>query len=289
MNAVKQAPKYAPFLSPIYKILEKKACFSSGYVPSDSIDIKPDAKEISFLMFGDFGSGNDDQRRVSLASAKSCEKHGCDFVLLLGDNFIQKGVSGLDDPQFQSKFEDMYPHDLPFYAILGNHDLCGNWRAQIEYSEHSKRWIMPDVDYSFQAGPMELLGINTSCTVRSLWSIQRPKRKAWRLVFGHRPLVSAGRHRSMNWLEKRFILSAKPDFYCSGHNHVLEHLKWHGIDQITSGGGGSPIHHEDLDTKAAEYLHEGFGYSIINVTMNYMEVLFYDDQGNKLYEYQRHI
>ena len=48
---------------------------------------------------------------------------GFGFVVLLGDNFYEDGVASVDDPQWQTKFEDPYANiDLPFYAVLGNHD-----------------------------------------------------------------------------------------------------------------------------------------------------------------------
>ena len=68
---------------------------------------------------------------------------------MMGDNFIQHGVENLDDPQFQEKFEKVYTQKVPFYPVLGNHDLQGNWRAQVEYTNHSERWTMPDSSYDF--------------------------------------------------------------------------------------------------------------------------------------------
>ena len=268
-------------------LLERKACCSPQIQINKPLDLQPEADEIRILLLGDTGSGDGDQRRVAEASAKTCDERGGDLVLLLGDNFIQHGVSGIQDPQFRSKFEDIYPHDLPFYAILGNHDLRGNWRAQVEYTNHSTRWIMPDVNYAFRAGPVELLGINTTCTICSLWTLQHPRTCPWRLVFGHRALVTQGRHRGMNWLERRFVRASTPDLYCSGHNHLLEHVHWQGIDQITSGGGGNPIHPADLNAAPAEFLHEGFGYVWLHFCGTELVARFFDDHGAELYGFQR--
>jgi len=287
--AINSAAKPTFWPRAVQDLLERKACCSSEIPIQKPLDCRPDSDDIRILLLGDTGSGDDDQRRVAEASAKTCDERGCDLVLLLGDNFIQDGVSGIRDPQFRSKFEDIYPHDLPFYAILGNHDLRGNWRAQVEYTNHSKRWVMPDVNYAFRSGPVELLGINTTCTICSLWTIQHPRTRPWRLVFGHRALVTQGRHRGMNWLERRFVRASAPDLYCSGHNHLLEHVHWHGIDQITSGGGGNPIHHADLNAAPAEFLHEGLGYVWLHFRGTELDVRFFDDHGTALYGFRRNL
>ena len=56
---------------------------------------------------------------VATASARTCDELGCDLVLMLGDNFIQHGVSSVDDPQWISKWKRCGPAGA-FYPILGN-------------------------------------------------------------------------------------------------------------------------------------------------------------------------
>ena len=150
------------------KTLERKACFSAGIEVNRPLDILPGAEEIRVLLLGDWGSGSIEQKNIAKKSAITCDQLGCDLVLMMGDNFIQHGVENLDDPQFQEKFEKVYTQKAPFYPVLGNHDVQGNWRAQVEYTNHSDRWTMPDSSYDFLGGPVQFLGINTSCTVCSL-------------------------------------------------------------------------------------------------------------------------
>ncbi|MBL9107498.1 MAG: metallophosphoesterase [Myxococcales bacterium] len=54
-----------------------------------------------------------------------------DFGILLGDNFYVSGVSGVsgvDDPQWQDKFELPYSDlTFPIYAVLGNHDCSAEY------------------------------------------------------------------------------------------------------------------------------------------------------------------
>jgi len=44
------------------------------------------------------------------------------------DNFYAGGVSSVDDPQFDFKFEQVYTDaalQIPWFPILGDHDHCG--------------------------------------------------------------------------------------------------------------------------------------------------------------------
>jgi N-acetylmuramoyl-L-alanine amidase len=61
---------------------------------------------------GDTGTGGPDQFKVAGAIFQTCASSGCDFGLLLGDNFYPDGVSSADDPQRKTKFEQ------PYFAVL---------------------------------------------------------------------------------------------------------------------------------------------------------------------------
>ena len=268
--------------------LERKACFSAGIEVNRPLDILPGAEEIRVLLLGDWGSGSIEQKNIAEKSAVTCDQLGCDLVLMMGDNFIQHGVENLDDPQFQEKFEKVYTQKVPFYPVLGNHDLQGNWRAQVEYTNHSDRWTMPDSSYDFLGGPVQFMGINTSCTVCSLWKLLSPRTTQWRVVFGHRPIQSQGRHRGMNWLEKKFLRSSSAQLYCCGHNHILEHYNMGNMDQITSGGGGSPLENEKVKSSPeAEFLHPNHGYVWVHFNQEKLYAKFFDQNGEEVYQFSR--
>src|SRR3989338_11070312 len=81
---------------------------------------------VSFLTFGDWGTGGVHQWVVSLEMEKYCKYHECEFVVTLGDNFYEQGITAETEDQWITKFERMYHHlNIPFYAILGNHDMEG--------------------------------------------------------------------------------------------------------------------------------------------------------------------
>jgi tartrate-resistant acid phosphatase type 5 len=253
-----------------------------------SIHVKPRSDEIRMLILGDTGSGSEDQWQVARASAGTCAEKGCDLAFLLGDNFIQNGVTGVDDPQFQAKFETVYPHNIPFFAVLGNHDLKGDWRAQIAYTNRSRRWTMPDVNYQFEAGPVFVQAINSTCTIRSLWTLFKSSRKPWRILCCHKPLVTNGRHPGMLGLERWFVERAGVQLVFAGHNAGLEHLRYRQIDQVVSGGGGTSLpDFVDRSSPYKRFHHHGFGYVWTHFTRDEVQSVYYDSSGSEIYRFRR--
>src|SRR4051794_19915074 len=81
-----------------------------------------DAGIVRFIALGDTGKGNPGQYQVGAAMGTHCATFGCDFVVLLGDNFYPNGVGSTDDPQWETAFKKPYETvNVPFYAVLGNH------------------------------------------------------------------------------------------------------------------------------------------------------------------------
>ena len=156
------------------------------------------AAPVRFLATGDFGEGNVEQYRVAKAMKKVCDERGCDFVLGLGDNFYDIGVSGVEDPQFQTKFEAPYAElAKTFYMSLGNHDNshdpvlnnpvvsmalgelagtvqsvgAGHWydAGNREVAYHAvdangdgSKWYMPARFYQFQKKDVEFFALDTN-------------------------------------------------------------------------------------------------------------------------------
>ncbi|OGG98410.1 MAG: hypothetical protein A2508_05740 [Candidatus Lambdaproteobacteria bacterium RIFOXYD12_FULL_49_8] len=223
-----------------------------------------------------------------MAAEQIASARGADLVLLLGDNFIQEGVADLEDPQWQSKFEEIYRLDLPFFAVLGNHDFKGNYLAQIHYSEKNRRWRMPAATYQFEAGPVAFYAVNTTCSICSFWSLFKKTAQPWRVAFGHHPVLSSGRHGSMLSLERWVVKKSGVQFYLSGHHHLLEHIALEGLDQITSGAGGTNLNEtaeRDLAGKAFYRLDHGFVWA--HFTQTQASFHFFDTQGEEHYQFSR--
>src|SRR6266446_1862090 len=122
--------------------------------------------EVNIIIMGDWGNSKETQKKTATTMASYVEKTGRGFnaTLLAGDNFYVK-LSGVQDYQWQSLFEDMYDAKklaMPFYVALGNHDYEQN-KAQIERDYARKnpdsRWKYPGKWYrlDFPAKPAKPL------------------------------------------------------------------------------------------------------------------------------------
>lgn len=247
-----------------------------------------DSQEVRLLFVGDTGTGGDSQRAVARQLESLCTAIDPTGVVLLGDNFYMTGVDSVSDPLWDSRFEKMYGGEclekIPFYAVLGNHDYRSVPEAQIAYTrERGGRWTMPARYYSLRFGSLLEIGVADTnipdrCGIPQLcsvdWLIDKLKssRVTWKILIGHHPILSGGKHRNLKWLANYTL----PELYCrsgvsvyiSGHDHGLQHL--HGksvkssceIEQFISGGGGADLYKIDRIEGSTLYSDSAHGVLI---------------------------
>jgi acid phosphatase len=109
---------------------------------------------LNFLAVGDWGrEGKNHQRDVAVRMGESAKELDARFVISVGDNFYDDGVTSVDDPAWQASFEQVYDApslQVPWRVILGNHDYRGNAQAQLDYAAKSSRWQMPARWYKYE-------------------------------------------------------------------------------------------------------------------------------------------
>lgn len=224
-------------------------------------DTGEEAGTVSFVAFGDQGEGNDAQYAVAAAAEVICEERGCQFALLLGDNFYDVGVDAPDDPQFIDKFEMPYADlDMPFYITLGNHDYGQTsaewWRGQpqLDYALANPKWVFPKEWFSFSevAGSttVDIFAFDSS---QLMWDRNYDEQAdwlsnatanstaTWKISFAHHPYISNGAHGNAGCYEgfpavpvvsggdvKSFMddyVCGTMDAYISGHDHNRQIFK----------------------------------------------------------------
>lgn len=121
---------------------------------------------MNFLVIGDGGEPNEDLKMVAAAMNRIAERLNPQFIIALGDNIYENGVSSPDDPRFLTQwanvFLDPYPAlRIPWRMTLGNHDYYDNPMAQVEFTTHpnnpSGLWQCPGKCYQFSINADEEL------------------------------------------------------------------------------------------------------------------------------------
>jgi tartrate-resistant acid phosphatase type 5 len=223
----------------------------------------------TFLAIGDWGRGNETQQQVAAAMARVAQEEPLGFVVSTGDNFYRLGVTSTHDPLWKRFFEDVYSAPslmVPWYPVLGNHDHKGNAMAQVAYSQASARWSMngayywravqlqdaSQADLFFLAttpiidkysGLAWYLPGNTDEQVVWLEQALATSRARWKIVVGHHPVFSGGKHGSTAVLVKLLTPLFKRygvNVYLNGHDHDLQHVLVDGVHYLTSGAAASP-------------------------------------------------
>jgi acid phosphatase len=245
---------------------------------------------LDFAAAGDTGSGNARQAAVAAAMAGYSSANPLAFVLLLGDNFYENGVKSTADPQWQSKFERMYDAaalNVPFYAILGNHDYRENAEAQVDYTRAApgSRWRMPARYYVVtctlaDGSRVELFALDTTTFVsdaaQGAW-LERALAAStarWKIVFGHHPVYSNGHHGNSAGLIESLapILAHRADVYISGHDHDLQVLQPEGGVRYLVSGAGSRVRRTACREDTV-YAAGRLGFTAFRVSRREMSIL----------------
>jgi acid phosphatase len=302
--------------------IASEAAIASRFLPVNLLaeSLPPDARTraLNFVVIGDWGRrGENDQQDVSLQMGKTAHDIGARFIISVGDNFYEDGVSSVDDVQWHESFEDVYTTpslQVPWYVILGNHDYHWNCDAQIEYSKKSPRWTMParyyqqshqiDKDttadfFYLDTTPMlkiyynPLFEENTEAQVKTqnvpgqiAWfkAALAASKAQWKIVIGHHPIYSGGEHGDSHELIKN-ILPLIQEYgvqaYFCGHDHDLQHLMAGDINLFISGAGSQV--RPTFKTSHTKFAKASSGITAVSLASDAMDIRMIDDKGTLLY------
>jgi len=256
------------------------------------------------LVIGDWGAGGRLQHRVAKGMSAVALRNGIHGVISTGDNIYPSGVESASDPQWQSKFENVY--DLPglnvkWYAVLGNHDYRLNPDAQIAYGKKNPQWVMPARYYEqeifvspetkvsvFALDTQSIMQRSGDWKKQLRWFASATERCNANviLVNGHHPMRSYGHYGDQQWLINAIgpaMTSAKVTAYLCGHDHDLQVIR-HPDDAfhcIVSGtGGGARSTEWGKHTLVA---HTNGGFAAIVCSNTAVEAHAYNADGELLW------
>jgi tartrate-resistant acid phosphatase type 5 len=251
-------------------------------------------ESLSFLVLGDWGG---DDNTSPTTAGETCTASGmgkvakdlnAQFVLALGDNFYDSGITASNTNRFNSTFESVFTSkslDIDWWVVAGNHDHRGTVQKQIDYSKQSSRWKFPSESYTFSktfssgkvadfvmfdsvviAGMsyhdettdtfVEAVGPVNETAASTTWAWLEEQLAAskaeYLFVAAHYPVWSACSHGPTKSLVSQLRpLLRKYDVtaYLSGHDHCLEHLVDEYSTYVLSGAGAQAWY--KLDQKDA--------------------------------------
>lgn len=258
------------------------------------LKLEVENNRVGIVFLGDTGSTNPDRDKVAKAMEAFCATEECDLGLLLGDNFYETGVSNINDPQFKTKFEEPYKNlKFKFYPVLGNHDVLGNWQAQIDYV--SKHWQMGGRFYSIDSELVRLFALDTNIYILDNSPQNSLKQSAqqnwlstelqntnavWKIVYGHHPIYSSGMHGD----EYKLVLFVNPllaankvDFYLAGHDHDKELIEKNNINYVIMGTGSRLRSIEKAKDSVFAKSSFGFGYLLLTPKSAMLKIV--DENG----------
>ena len=265
---------------------------------------------ISLLVVGDWGTGGKGARRVGDAMAQQHAARAVHAIISTGDNIYPSGVADINDAQWESKFESVYPASklpVPFWAVLGNHDYRKNPQAQVEYTGkklsngQTTRWHMPGRFWStvFHSADgslsIRVIGIDTQQLVAGkkereshlalLDSVLTLANEDQVLVVGHHPVYSHGHYGNQKVLVKHLA----PRFrkhrvlaYLNGHEHDLQLLRRiDGVRYIISGGGGGT--RKTGSGENTEFVKRSLGFFRLDISAAACTISVIDDDNVTLH------
>ena len=272
------------------------------------------APTLNFVLIGDWGRhGWDHQSAVAGQMGQTAAAIGSHFTISLGDNFYENGVTGLDDPYWQTSFERIYTAPAlqsPWRIILGNHDYRGNVQAQLDYSRLSPRWRLPARYYSRvetlpDGGTAEFFYLDTSPFIRYYLgtetdiSGQDPARQAawlnsalsrstarWKIVVGHHPIYTAltGRgHDQPDMIAQidPILRAHRVPIYINGHDHTLQSVTLNGLTYVTNGAGSKT--YSPGPAGRPGFVSGAHGFMACKLSSEKMDFALIDESGQTLY------
>jgi tartrate-resistant acid phosphatase type 5 len=279
---------------------------------------------VRFVAMGDTGSGSAKQLAVAGAIDTLCAAEGCDFVVLLGDNLYPDGADGIHDPIWRERFERPYAAiDLPFHAILGNHDYgihgddFSRGINEVRYTGHSPRWQMPATHYTMRHGPVGFVAIDTNSILwddltggdqRAWWpdALAEVGDAPWIVTLGHHPYRSNGKHGNAGTYDlgddhrsdegsgarvKAFFderVCGQVDVYLAAHDHNRQWLDapeaCGGTELVVSGAGGSDYDLAESATPAHWQDDTTPGFFYVVATPDAFTGRFVDADGTTRFE-----
>ncbi len=250
-----------------------------------------------YVIFGDSGSGDDNQKRVAKSIGEYCIEFTCQAIFHTGDIIYDKGIISDTDTLFVERFTSLYDsYDIPIYLSLGNHDYGGCETCYIgAVVKQSKNAKFPSTYYVVKEKNSSFFVIDTEKfdTTQSVWlnNSLKDSTSQWKFVLGHRPLVTTeslhGKETFPGKEDLRTDICKNADILFSGHSHSLEfnEIPLCNALQVISGGGGKELRAQDPTLKDnGIFFGNTFGFVSLEVYSEKVIINYFNSSRELIYQ-----
>jgi len=237
-----------------YRVRVNAASYTGSFLTAPDTS----ATRLKFFAYGDTRSHPDKHDLVAKAmvAAYTGDADCQSFVLSVGD-LVNNGVSESDwehqffDPSYRN-IQTMLAN-LPYQSAMGNHEGTG-----VLFVKYFPYPYVGGRYWSFDYGPAHFVMVDqysnyTPGSAQLSWieSDLASTSKLWKFICLHEPGWSAAGGHDNNRAVQQFIQPLCEKYGVSivfaGHNHYYSRAEVNGVQHITTGGGGAPLHYPETN------------------------------------------
>jgi hypothetical protein len=201
-------------------------------------------EKASFVVVGDFGVGNDDEKAVADAMHSWVVEHGADGFISVGDSIYPEAETKYFEKAWTEPYGWVDDAGIPVIAALGNHDVeDGSSEDVIDFFDLPGPWY----EQTIKGVRFIVLNSNEVTEDQTAWlegAITDPW-KSWTVVLVHKPPYDCGKYDGTPEVRSAWVPSFehRAALVLSGHDHNYQRFApLDGVTYVITGGGGDSFY-----------------------------------------------
>jgi hypothetical protein len=251
-----------------YRVTVGEEIYASSFYSAPARD----STAIKFLAYGDTRTfpGNHELVAAAMIDEYKDDPGYQSLIIGVGD-LVTDGGSELNwDEEF---FNPSYPSireifsSVPFHSAVGSHEEYGVlFQKYFPYPFYAGHY------WSFDYGPAHFVVVDQypldTGQLQWIESDLALSSKPWKFIYLHEPGWSAGAHE--NNINVQTYIQPLCETYdvpivFAGHNHYYARAVINGVNHVTSGGGGAPLHDPDPSYPGVVSTDKSYHYCKIEI------------------------
>jgi 3',5'-cyclic AMP phosphodiesterase CpdA len=225
----------------------------------------PAGSAFAFLVFGDSGTGSQEQYRLAAWMPQPPGLEPPDFIVHTGDLVYMRGERSAYNDRFFTPYRQLLS-EVNFWPSLGNHDVSkpdygGPYFEVFELPENGPPELPPERSYWFDYGSARIAVIDSNADESALSQYVAPWLRGimsggpavWKFAVLHHPPYTAGHYAPDPRVQRALVPVFEEtgvDIVFAGHDHMYERIgplrggapEEGGVTYIVSGSGGYALY-----------------------------------------------